>query len=603
MSFETLGMMFEDRVKKFGDKTLFMAKKDGEYQGTSWSEANDKITNLSLGFIALGVKHGDKVSLLSENRPEWIYTDMSLVSIGAVSVPIYATNTPSQVEYVIKDSGSRFVVVSSTDQLAKVLEVKQNLPNLERIIIIDPLPQDKKSEGILEFGELLDLGEKNKDLDALAGMKKAVKPDDLACFIYTSGTTGDPKGVMLSHGNFMSNAKSMFKTNIAGEDDISLSFLPLSHSFERMAGYIYALYTGMTVAYAEGMDRDVLLKNMAEVRPTIVASVPRFYEKIHAAALEKAASSSSIKRAIFNWSIRVGGEVSKKLQKKETPGPLLAIKHTIANALVLGKIKERVGGRLKFFISGGAPLAKEIAEFFHAAGIQILEGYGLTETSPLLTINMPDAYKFGTVGKVVDNVEIKIAPDGEVIARGANIMKGYWNKPEDTKEVLREDGWFMTGDIGEIDADGFLKITDRKKDIIVTAGGKNLSPQNVENSLKQERYIEQVCIIGDKRPYCVALIVPAFENLEKFASKNGITFSSNQELVENPKIAELIQANVDSVNSRLAKYETIKKFKLIADEFTQENDLLTPTLKVKRKLVTQAYQADIDAMYGGNISQ
>ena len=591
-----IGRMFLNRVERYGPRTLFKVKRDGRYTNISWNEAAQTAQEFALGLLEAGIEHGDRVSLLSENRPEWAFADLGILSIGAVNVPIYATNTPKQVEYIINDSASRILVVSNEKQLQKALEARPNCPSLEKIVVFEKI--GKTDYPMVQiFEETCGEGAKSDKQDLFKKRLDSVKPTDLASIIYTSGTTGDPKGVMLIHDNFLSNCRSVEQLLPVTEEDLCLSFLPLSHSFERMAGYYVPIFSGVTIAYAESVD--TVRDNLKEIRPTFMASVPRIYEKFHASVLETVKSGSPLKQKIFDWSFSVGGEMTGCIVGKKNPPASLKLKYKIADALVFKKIKENVGGRLRYFISGGAPLAQEINEFFHALGITILEGYGLTETSPVLTTNTLDEFKFGTVGKPVPDVEIKIAADGEILAKGPNIMRGYFNKPDATAEALDSDGYFHTGDIGIVDEDGFLKITDRKKDIIVTAGGKNISPQNLENMLKTHPLISNVMVHGDRRKFLSALITVDQEKLEKIAKEQGIEYDSYSDLVKDERITKLIGERVDAVNSQLARYETIKKWALIEEDFSLEGGELTPTLKVKRKIVTAKYEDVLDSFYEG----
>ncbi len=591
-----LANMFWERASLTPDKAGQMVKVEGKWVEIPYREIAEKVKKIALGLLALGFKKGDKLSLLSENRAEWFWVDFATMSIGGVLVTIYATNTPEQVAYIVKDSESRFVVVSNNNQLQKVLSKKRELKTVEKIVIFDPIKDiTDRDPMVMSLDDLMKLGESYDDPGELDRRLTEIDPDDLASLIYTSGTTGDPKGVMLTHRNFLSNVESAMKVMPIRSDDVALSFLPLSHSLERMAGHFTMVYAGVTIAYAESLDK--LPQNLREVKPTVLISVPRIYEKVSARIRENVEKSGPVKKAIFDWALGVGRRVSQlKQQKRPVPLPL-KLQLALADRLVFSKLKEAVGGRIRYFVSGGAPLAKEIAEFFHAAGMLICEGYGLTETSPVLTANTPDAYKFGTVGKPFPGVEIKIADDGEILAKGPNVMKGYYKKPEATKEAFDEEGWFHTGDVGEFDEDGFLRITDRKKELIVTSGGKNIAPQPIENMLKMNKFIEQVCLIGDRRKFISAIVVPNFEALEAWAKQQGIEFSNREELVKNPKVVELYNRAIDEVNSKLAKYETIKKFVLSPIEFTQENKMLTPTLKVRRKVVMQRFANEIESMY------
>ncbi|GAB4337754.1 MAG: AMP-dependent synthetase/ligase [Candidatus Abyssubacteria bacterium] len=594
MSDASIGQMFFDSRKRYGSRPIFKVKRDGRYIDIPWDEAAQKVRNFALGLLEFGICHGDRVALLSENRPEWAFSDLAILSIGAVNVPIYATNTLKQVEYIVKDSASRILIVSNQKQLDKAIEIKPFCPTLERVVVLDEVGKTDYPF-VCSFAEACETAAKSDNGELFARRLEEIRPNDLASIIYTSGTTGDPKGVMLIHDNFLSNCRSVKKILPIGPEDVCLSFLPLSHSFERMAGYYVPIFAGVTIAYAESID--TVRDNLQEIRPTFMASVPRIYEKFHGAVLENVKSSPPLKQKIFNWSFDVGRQMSSYKVTGQNPPPVLKLKYNIADALVFKKIKENVGGRLRYFVSGGAPLAQEINEFFHALGVTILEGYGLTETSPVLTTNTPEFFKFGTVGRPVPDVTIRIAPDGEILAKGPNIMTGYYNKPAETAEALDAEGFFHTGDIGVLDEDGFLKITDRKKDIIVTAGGKNVAPQNIENLLKSDPLISNAMVHGDRRKFLSALIVPDFERLKKFAEEHGIRYDSVSELVRNEKVVKLIGESVDAVNRLLPKYETIKKFGVLDKEFTLEGGELTPTLKVKRKVVTARYKDLLDSFY------
>ena len=596
MTDKNIAHMFYNQVRKYGEQTCMVVKKDGEWTPLSWNYIGDTVRNLSLGLIALGMQPGDRLSLLSENRPKWAFTDLATLAAGGQDVTIYATNTPPQVQYIIDNSDSRFVAVSNNNQLQKVLEVSDQLPKLEHILIFDPIEgitdRDPRVKSFLQVSNLGRDYEKQSEFDERL---ETATFKDVATLIYTSGTTGDPKGVQLTHGNLYTNMDAIKKIIPASEADRCLSFLPLSHSFERTCGYYAMLHIGATIYYAESID--ALIQNIAEVSPTIMVSVPRIYEKMHGRVLDGVESGGALNKKIFEWAIEIGKHVSKKKMLKQKIPAVLSLKHAMADKLVFSKLKQRMGGKLRFFASGGAPLAQEIAEFFHAADILILEGYGLTETSPIMTCNTPEDYRFGTVGKPVPGVEVKIAADGEILCRGPNVMLGYYRNEADTAEIL-EGGWFHTGDIGEFDKDGFLRITDRKKDLIVTAGGKNIAPQNIENLLKLEKYIEQVNVIGDRRKYLTAVIVPTFADLKEFAKQNKISYETLSDLVENEKVYKLIENAVKRTNAKLAKYETLKKFILSDVEFTQENDMMTPTMKVKRKVVNNYFAAKIDKLYG-----
>jgi len=594
MEAKTLVEMFQEVVKKHGQKTSLMQKVEGEFKGFSYAEFGERVKNFALGLASLGITHGDRVALISENRPEWAISDFGLLSIGATNVPIYPTITPQQIEYILKDSGSRLIIVSTPDLLEKILQIKNNLPALQKVIYMDEA--ETKKDYMLKFDELYEMGKKF-DKDHAGYFENAIEkvmPDDLCGIIYTSGTTGAPKGVMLTHNNLLSNVMAAKQVIRVDETDTFLSFLPLCHSFERMAGHFLAISAGATVAYAESTE--TVADNLGEVKPTLMTSVPRLFEKIYGRVIENAEAGSPIKKKIFWWAVNTGEKyVNAKFAGGISGG--LNFKYKLATKLVFSKLHQRVGGNLRFFVSGGAPLPKEIAEFFYKAGILILEGYGLTETSPVIAVNREEKFKFGSVGPAVPDVEVKIADDGEVLTRGPHVMKGYYKNPEATAESIDKDGWLHTGDIGILDEEGMLYITDRKKNILVTSGGKNVTPATIENLLVTSPFIEQTMVIGDKRNYLTALIVPSFPALEKFANENGISYSDVKELLTNEKVYAAVDADVQNLTKDLARFEQIKKFTLMPKEFTIEDGELTPTLKVKRKVVSKKYADIIDKMY------
>jgi len=594
MRYKNLAEMFFSTAGKYADKTAYMYKPQDTYTSLSFREAGEIVSRIAGGLASSGVKKGDKVALLSPNRYEWALSDFAILSLGAVTVPIYPSLTAIQIKYILRDSESLILICANQEQYMKAEKIRNQCPNLRKIIVMD---NEELSENYLTLEQIQNLG--RKYVENIAGFPQQIiseiKPNDLATIIYTSGTTGEPKGAMLVHSNLISNIEASLTHLHIDENDIFLSFLPLSHSFERMAGHFLSNYRGSAVAYAVSID--TVAENMSEVKPTIMTSVPRLYEKIYARILENVESGPALKRKIFYWAIEVGRQYINKVMKKEMIGGWLKIKRKLAYKLVFSKLAERVGGRMRFFISGGAPLSREIAEFFGAAGLIIYEGYGLTETSPVIAVNKSDLFKFGTVGPVIPGVEVKIAEDGEIITRGPNVMKGYFKKEEETLEVLDPDGWFHTGDIGFLDDDGCLTITDRKKNILVTSGGKNIAPQPIENQLVTCKYIEQAVVIGDQRRFCTAVIVPAFEPLEKWVQEKGIAYDEPSALVYMQEVKDLIKSEVDGVNNDLASYESIKDFILVDKPFTIETGELTPSLKVKRKVVMEKFQEQIDKMY------
>jgi long-chain acyl-CoA synthetase len=597
MAPQTVCDIFYRSVDTFRKPEHLKLKKDGAWRALSSEQLRAAVEEASMGLRALGVEKGDTVAILSENRPEWAIADLATLCAGAADATIYATLTPPQVQYILADSESKVVFVSSAAQARKVAEVRDRLPLLQHVVRFDPAPVP----GTTSLDELRARGREAlaADRDAVRRRAAEVTGDDLATLIYTSGTTGDPKGVMLTHGNLLHNVLAAEKVfPMVNQEWTCLSFLPLCHSFERTAGHNFMLYAGVTIAYAESVER--VPENMGEVRPHIMCSVPRLYEKMYARVNEKVASDPPLRQKIFRWAIGVGRETFAHTVARTEPGPLLKLKFALADKLVFSKIKARTGGRLQLFISGGAPLAREIAEFFGAAGMLVCEGYGLSETSPVITCNYPGRVKPGTVGLPLEHVEVKIAADGEILTRGPHVMKGYFRKPEATAEAIEKDGWFHTGDIGFVDADGCLVITDRKKDIIVTSGGKNIAPQPIENRLKTSKFITEVVMIGNKRNFAAALVVPGFEALEAWARERGLIAASREDLVRLPEVVRHYQGLVEQMTADLAQFEKIKKIALVAKEFTQESGELTPTLKVKRRVVEERYKAMIDAMYAGS---
>jgi long-chain acyl-CoA synthetase len=596
MTQDTLAKMFWNRVERSGDKPAEQAKRDGVWKTLTWKEVGQTVRELAAGLLALGRKKGDAVGILSASRAEWVHADFAIFSAGCVTIPIYPSYPPDLIQYIVNDADVKTLFVEDPAQLAKVLEVQGKMDGLEQIVVIqghegkEPLPR------IMTWDHLRRLGhDKHEALKSeLAGRVADGRPTDVATIVYTSGTTGPPKGVVQTHGNHMAALDAAAQTTSIAEGDVHLLFLPLAHSFARLESFI-GIHRGLTTAFAENIDK--LRDNLPEVRPNFLCSVPRVFEKVYAGVLAKADAGSPLKKKIFNWAVGVGKEVSRLKQAgKPIPGGL-AFKARLAHKLVFSKMHAALGGRLRFAVSGGAPLSREIAEFFHAAGILILEGYGLTETCPVLTNNREDRFKFGSVGLPLPSVEVKIAPDGEILGRGGNIAKGYFKKPEATAEVFLADGWFATGDIGRIDEDGFVFITDRKKDLIVTAGGMNIAPQNIENLLKGDPFISQVMVYGDRRPYPVALITLNPEELVKFAKAEGVLDLDPTSLAKHAKVVGRVARIVEERNGELQSYAKIKKFTILPDDFTVENGFLTPTLKVKRKVIRDKYQDALDQLY------
>jgi long-chain acyl-CoA synthetase len=599
VQFNTIPDMFDKLTKRFVHSTrpLLMVKKDGTWRGIGYAEVRRNAELVAFGLASLGIQRGDRVSIIGENRPEWAYSDQAIAMLGAICAPVYPTMTAKQNEYIFNDAGVKAVIVSNQYQLNKVLKTLDEVPSLKHIITMNENIA-AENVNIMTFSKLLELGEafEKKNPNYLDEARKRVKPDDLLTLVYTSGTTGNPKGVMLTHWNLCSNIQDASTHIKIEENDVLLSFLPLCHSFERMAGNYTAMACGATIAYAESIE--TVQSNLTEVRPTIITTVPRLFERMHGRIMKAIDSAPPWRKKLFFWSIEIGKQAAEAKKKKRF-APLVRMQHALADKLVFSKIREKLGGRMKFMVSGGAALPKEFGEFFEAVGITIIEGYGLTETSPVITANMLDNYKFGSVGKPIPNVEVKIAADGEICARGPNIMKGYWNLPQLTAEVIDNEGWFHTGDIGVIDSDGFVRITDRKKHLFVSSGGKNIAPQPIENLFLSSKFIEQFVLIGDKRMFCTALVVPDFDALKEHARSSNIPFNFNHDLVRNPTIYQLIEKEVEKIQKDLANFERVRKFTLLAKPFTIEDGEMTPTLKIKRKVVEEKYAHAIDGMYEG----
>jgi long-chain acyl-CoA synthetase len=590
----TLNDVFFGAVERHGTKPAALRHKaGGTWHDISHGELARRVRHAALGLRELGVRPGDRVAIMSPNRPEWAIADFACLTGRCADVPVYPTLPARQAAYVLRDSGAVAVFVADAEQYAKVAETRADIPGLRHVILFEGSAADP---GVTTLRALEERGAAAQgrfpDYERDA---RAATPDDLATLIYTSGTTGDPKGVMLTHGNFTTNVLSALLRLPVGPEDSALSLLPLSHSFERMAGHYAMFHAGVTIAYAESIE--TVAANMGEVRPTVVLAVPRLYEKIYGRVLENAMAGSTLKRRIFFWAKKHGEAwVERVLAEQPVPAGL-ALRRAVADRLVFSKLRTRTGGRIRFFVSGGAPLSADIAKFFFAAGLPILEGYGLTESTPVICVNPVDRPRLGTVGPAIAGVEVRIAEDGEVLARGPNIMKGYYNKPEATREAVDADGWLHTGDIGELDADGYLRITDRKKDIIVTAGGKNIAPQPIENLVKTNTFVVNAVMIGDKRKFPIMLVVPNRDALVKWAEGRGLTAGDYDRLLAHPDAVAKVEREVMANLRDLASYETPKKFVLLAADFSIESGELTPTLKVKRRIVEQRYRDRIEQAY------
>jgi len=591
MNYGTLPTRFLNAIDNLPNPRAQMVRRDGRWEAISSQEFLRRVAGLSAAFVELGVKPGDRVGLFSANRPEWHTADFAISGAGAVTVPVYFNESPDRMTYILKHCGAKVAFVVGAAQLRKLLNVRKELPELEQVIVADG-GADVPSE-CLRY-ETLIAAARAADISSYRLRTSQVLPGQLASLIYTSGTTGEPKGVMLTHTNFCSNVTDVghdFQLNPA--EDVALSFLPLAHVYGRTMDYIY-IFQGAALAYVESVD--AVAQALLEVRPTITAAVPRFFEKIYARLVEQGSKNTGVKRMLFDWAMRVAEMSAEWRASQGHPNLVVTLQWKLADALVYRKIRMRMGGRLRLVSSGGAPLSRDLAEFFWAVGIPIYQGYGLTETSPIVSSNYP-VNRMGSSGKPIPNVQVRVAEDGEILVKGPCVMQGYYKNPEATREVLSEDGWFRTGDIGYVDKDNYLFITDRKKDLIKTAAGKFVAPQPIENALKTSPYILNAMVVGDKRKFIVALIVPNPSTVAAKAADQGIKFASNAELAAHPWVHASIDSEVKRLTIHLAQYETIKRFALLPEDFTFDNGSLTFTLKLKRRVVEQQFASVIESLY------
>lgn len=589
---DTIPKIFLKAVERFDRPAALRAKVGGEWISLSHRVVEERVTRLAAALAASGIEAGDRVAILSENRPEWAISDYAVTGLGAIDVPVYPTLPANQIAYILKDSGAKAVLLSTREQLAKIVEIRDSLPDLQQVIAFD---DPGATPGVQSFEAVLEGGRRAIDDGRVGSFREralAVGPDDVATLIYTSGTTGNPKGVMLTHFNLASNVAASQQHEVLAPipDETALSFLPLSHVFERMVDYWY-WDTGISIAYAESMEK--VIDNFGEVRPTLAVSVPRLFEKIYA----RVTGGTGVKGKISAWAVRVGAQVIDERVAGREPSGVLAIQYRLADRLVFSKLRERTGGRLRLFISGGAPLYSDIAKFFFAAGLPVYEGYGLTETSPVIAVNKPTGWRLGTVGTIIPGVEVRLTAEGEILTRGPHVMKGYWKNDAATREVIDDDGWFHTGDVGELTRDGFLRITDRIKNILVTAGGKNVAPAPMENLAAMSPFAAQVLMIGDRRPFPALLVVPDYENLLAWARGQGIAETDRRALAADPRVRELLERETIGRLGGFAKYELPKRVLVIPDEFTIDAGTLTPKLSIKRKVVEQRYASEIEEMY------
>lgn len=589
----TLVEVFEhvDRAHPRSDTLNY--KRDGRWISISSQEVLQRVHRIAAGLYALGVRRGDRVAILSESRPEWTLTDAACLFAGAIDVPIYPTLTPSQVRYILRDSGARVLVVQNEEKYLQVREAIAECEAIEQTVFFDKPSADTQGISLAELetrGQALEQAEP----DLINNIAHQIKPDELATIIYTSGTTGEPKGVMLTHANLVSNLIDSSSHLSFVHDDSALSVLPLSHVLERMAMYMY-LYHGMATYFGESLD--TIGPNLREVRPTIFVGVPRIFEKIFARVKEKTAEKGRLNVGILNWAVAVAKQHARLSTHHQNIPATLELKRKIADKLIFSKLRNALGGRIRLLVSGGAALPEELSLLYIGAGLPIVQGYGLTETSPVITAGVVDDNRVGTVGKPIRNVEVRIAADGEIETRGPNVMRGYYNKPVETTAVFTDDGWFKTGDIGTIDKEGFLRITDRKKELFKTSGGKYIAPQPIEQLIKGSNFVNQVVLIGNGRKFPAALIVPNWERVESYAQLKGIKAKTHAELCKHPRIIDLFERQIAGLTTELAQYERVKKVALLENELTIDSGELTPTLKVKRRVVDEKYHDLIDALY------
>jgi long-chain acyl-CoA synthetase len=583
----TLADLLPLSAKLYGSHPAVRFKQDGKWATRSFAEVLEVVRSLSLGLIDLGVEKGDKVSILANTRPEWTYFDFAALSAGATVVPIYQTNSPEECQYVLENSDAKVVVVEDEEQLEKIRAVRDKLPLLEQVVRMTGSSEDAISlEGLAARGAARDAAE-------WEARWKSVTPDDICTFIYTSGTTGPPKGCIISHGNYRAMLDMVNETSVIEEEDLTYLYLPLAHSFALLI-QLGSFDLGATIAYWEG-DPQKILSNLGELKPTYFPSVPRIFEKIYTAATSGMDKEGGLKKAIFNWSIGVGKKMRAAERAGRKPGFLLRKQYEFADKQVLSKIRALFGGNLRLAVSGAAPISPEILSFFDAAGVLVLEGWGMTETSTAATISKPDDFKVGTIGKPFPGCEIKIAEDGEILVKGPNVFQGYYKNEEATRETI-VDGWLHTGDIGEIDSEGFIKITGRKKDIIITAGGKNITPANLENEIKQHPLVSQCVVVGDRKPYLVALVTLDPEDAVAYAKEHGLP-EDPAELAVNGEVRKAIEGHVAKINEKFARVEQVKKIAILPHDLSQESGELTPTLKVKRAVVASKHEREIEQLY------
>ena len=598
MNYKTIPEMFFSVIEEQKNKNILNYKLNDNWVPITGSEIKETVESLSGSLLHLGLKPKDKVAILSTTSHKWALADYSILSAGMTTTTVYPTLIDEQVEFILNDSKSKLIFVEKKKKFDKINKIFDKCDSLNYIVLLDDDNSGDQFDYCYKYSDLILLGKnyiKDQNISIFNDYVEKISENDLVTLIYTSGTTGMPKGVMLSHKNLISNLTEVVKLQDDLYKEKFLSFLPLSHVLERMAGHFFPMYTKSKIYYAENMETVGL--NMAEVSPSIVVCVPRFFEKMYDKIIDGLKDAPDLRKKLFNWALKIGKDYTNLSHAKQSIPVLLKIKHLLADKLIYSKVRAKLGGNIKFFISGGAPLPQKIAEFFSGIGITILEGYGLTETSPVLTSNTPENIRFGTVGIKLNNVDLKIADDGEILAKGPNIMLGYYNNKEATDEVFDKDGWFHTGDIGKIDKDGFLKITDRKKSLLVTSAGKNIAPAPLEVALNQSKYIQQTLIIGDKRNFISALIVPNYININDFLVTINKEKLSNEAMVDHPDVLKLVDSEIDKIMNKFSHYESVKKYKLLPNEFSIEKGEMTPKMSIVRKKVIANYENLIESIY------
>ena len=596
---KTINDVFARQTNRYGDRVAIEKKANGQWHHATWNQYYERARNTGLGLAHLGVRKGDRVSLLSENRLEWLYTDMGALGIGAIVVTIYPTLTAAEIAYIVDNSGSKVLVVEDAALLAKAREAWPQCPTLEHIVVIDTHEVGADSSGVIAFEDLLTAGKERfrENPDLFQQLVDDVQPQDMATLVYTSGTTGVPKGAMITHRNIMAVIESLdqIRPSYASDEDCTVPFLPLSHVFERAAGHYYGMYKGITASYAENIN--TLLQDFKEKQPTMILAVPRVCEKVYQKICLQVEAQPQWRQKIFHWGHAIGMRISD-LREKKKPIPLfMKFQYRVAYRLIFSKLQQALGGRVRWMTASGAPTSREIVLFFNAAGITVVEGYGMTECfAPATMSNLAD-YRIGTVGKPLPGVSIKLAEDGEILVKGDNVFKGYWKMEEETRRSFNENGYFLSGDIGRLDADGFLSITDRKKNIIITSGGKNIAPQKIEGIFLSDPLFAQFIVIGERRKFLSALLTINLDVASHLARENDIPFKAPAELLTTPVFLEVIDAHMEVRNSQLARFETIKKYRIVQREFSQEMGELTPSLKLRRNVVLENFASLIEEMY------